>query len=846
MRKYASYIIIVIAIVIGAVIIYWVSFMGDDVYSSLPSSTIAVFETRNWSKAGEQIGSTVTGNEWLKTSIGQKLSEQMEVMQKLVSADRALVNEITAKAVVSVHLVSADAYDLLFASELNGVNDNTLLNRIQSSPITRKVEVRIFKNQKIIDVTLKDGRQLTFAKNSNVFVFSFTSFIIENSIAAFLSGTNLQNDKGFKELLRKNSTADLLIYVNYNKVEVLLPVCIKANQLSTLHDVKNTGTWTRYELAFTNTQVEAYVEFSSSATDNTSATVSKPFGSLLAYIPDNAAYVHMNIVPKLNSNNLLSRYFGEWVGDVQALVIVEPLSEKYYEQNLLLISTNNSEMAKTRLNNLLAENGDPTTPIDLYNGHEIYFLSDASVLQQTFGNSFVSLTQAYVSIEEKTVLFAQSLNTLQLALEKISIKQTLNSNADFVNSGEGNINECQGLTYLNVARSSWLLKTLIKEGSTLASFLSSQKSVLQFARQEGNKNTARLFLKLSTGQVSVPGLLWKTKLRAPALSSPQSIFNSTSGETEIIVQDTLFNLYLLDQAGQILFEKNLSEPIRGKISTIDYYNNGARQFIVATSNHIYVIDKSGGDIGSFPMQLAAETKTGIVTYTDGTKQRYLVSCGSGSIYGYEINGKPLAGFSPLTGVGKIETPLQILNSSGKAYLLVESNTGNLMLFDMAGKQKWEVQNSTTSQPFTVLNDKLPVILNAIGNHLVEVSLDGNDKLSVLIDTADWFTVVTTDTSFNYCFSSRKQVRTYNAKHQFYGAVNLSYAPTFFKTINVQMRDYLMVGNNDIATLYSDQLKKIAEYEHSGCYFTFDKLQSSSNFVVFGCNKDGYITCQRLP
>lgn len=849
MQKFKTPLVVSLSAAIVAVVVYFLLRSSAGVFTAIPKSTVAVIEIRNWNVASEKLSSTLIGAAMKKTDIAQKLNAEISTMQQLLKADKSLMDAIATSTVASLHLTTADDYGLLFTTELKGVNDNTLLNRVQSSPLVRKVGVRIFKNQKIIETELRNGRLLSFAKVNNVLAFSFTSFLTENSVTATLTNENLQGVKEFKSVRVKNSSADVVVYFNCQNAQVILPVSIKADKVGLLGDIKKFGDWACYEIRFGKEQTEIIATAVSLSEENALNNEASTFSTLLGNIPDNAAYVNMCSQKSGNPSAILESYFSEWAGSVKVFVITEPFNENFSEQNLFIVETRSRAKAISGLKKLMIENGDNTLPVDTFGNNEVYFLKDGSAVQQYFGNALVNFTQCYFSVTDKVVMFAQNADAFQLALEKIAKGETLNRDVDFLNSGKGILNDYTGMFYLHPQRAEMLTKALLKGNSTMTEFLSAQKSILQFTKTKNGKTTASLFLKPGTQQQASAGLLWKTKLLATSLFTPQLITNQATGEKEIFVQDTLHNIYLMNQSGQILFTKSIAEPVRGKVEQIDYYNNGSQQIIFASSHHIFILDRAGNDIGSFPLHLTAESRSGISVVNEGSKSRYYVSCSNGNIYGYEVNGKPLPGFSPLSGVGVIENPLHFFTDRGKVLLLVQNIQGSLMLFDSQGKRKWKADNLAAAQSFSVFGKPVPFFINAVGDQLIEISADGNDKLKPLMDSADFFSALPiTDTSYNYFFSRKNQLRGYNNYDEFMAALSFTSPILSLKTITIAGKWYLLVKNSEMASLLDADLKKLTSFQFgSGSNnMCITKFSSQNRFVALTTTTDGYISCYRLP
>ncbi|HZG00233.1 MAG TPA: hypothetical protein VEY71_04480, partial [Chitinophagales bacterium] len=178
--------------------------------------------------------------------------------------------------------------------------------------------------------------------------------------------------------------------------------------------------------------------------------------------------------------------------------------------------------------------------------------------------------------------------------------------------------------------------------------------------------------------------LWKTDLDTAAITTPQPIGD---GEKQIAVQDARFTLYVLNRGGDVSWRKPLDGPIQGRIHTIDFYKNGERQLVFATSGKIYMIDQAGDAVQNFPIALPCFASTPLsVLDMDGDRNYTLfIGCSNGLIYGYEKGGKPLGGWNPNQLGPDITRPLQHFKHRSREFLLGVTDDGWLKFFTRYGE-----------------------------------------------------------------------------------------------------------------------------------------------------------------
>jgi hypothetical protein len=107
---------------------------------------------------------------------------------------------------------------------------------------------------------------------------------------------------------------------------------------------------------------------------------------------------------------------------------------------------------------------------------------------------------------------------------------------------------------------------------------------------------------------------WETHLDTLIAFKPALVDNHITNEKEIFVQDMKNTIYLINNAGRILWKKNLDEPIIGDVQQIDYYRNQKLQYIFNTASSIYLLDRNGNAVEHYPVKLPARTSQPIAVF----------------------------------------------------------------------------------------------------------------------------------------------------------------------------------------------------------------------------------------
>lgn len=262
---------------------------------------------------------------------------------------------------------------------------------------------------------------------------------------------------------------------------------------------------------------------------------------------------------------------------------------------------------------------------------------------------------------------------------------------------------------------------------------------------------------------------------APILTPPMGIEANKEEGTLLLVQDALHQLYLLNAKGQSVWKKQLDGPILPTMQLVDLYKNNRWQYLCATATSLHVIDYAGNEANNFPRQLLAKGQgagVNIVDYDRDKNYRILITDESGNIYLKDTQYRPLPGWNPKALQGPfVTTPLHVradkdyfialqekgilhaLNRRGQPFpgfpikigelvhnpliiqkanqaantrLVVLTDTGKLITYNLKGALERSVQLSTTKSA-----GKFTLIPDQVDKHHYVIFQQGMDKLAVL-------------------------------------------------------------------------------------------------------------------
>jgi len=836
--------------VVALIAIYFLFIRSSNAYKAIPKSAVAVVEVNNWAAFTDKLNTTYTGTELKKTDAFLKLQQQLNIITELAGNDATLKMAVNGgNTLLSVYLTSAEGYDYLYTTTVNGVNDNALLNKLQSSPKVKAVHIRIFKNRKVIEVVLRTGQLITFANMKGVLAYSFTSFLTEASVSTVLNGSSIEDEPSFKKAHKVAGTlGDARLYFNFAKCDVILPLIIKPAKASLLSDLPLFANWVGVALTLNNNEIT--LTGASLSKNKVNEVTGSPLVSILNLIPDNSAVANITLVDttQYKQGEMLNGYFKEWARGAMAFVTVEPLQDNFTDKNLFVVQTANKDKAVAQLRNLISVEGSDINVVDTYEGNSIYHLKNGGAINRVYGNAFTVFNEVWFTVTDKAAFFCNSQDVLKLVLDKIANAEniTKGDNATKVNVSGNRI------LYINTNRAKVMLSGMLKSGSTINEFIKQINNILITTRPDGKMLHIEGVLKAGETK-TISGMLWKTQLKATSAYPPQITMNAESGEKEIFMQDTTGNIYLMGSSGEVIFTRNITGPILGKVYQLDYYNNGALQYVFNTANHIYIIDRAGEDVASYPIRLSHVATTGLTLLTDSGSHtyRYFVPCANNTIYGYEGNGRPLSGYSPKGGVGMVVTPVQAFAAQGKFHVAVFNTNGTLNVFDIRGNKELSIDDmdGTTAAPALIQHSTSYRFVKVFGKQLIELSSDGNDNTIALIDSANYFTAIAlNDTAYQYYYANGNQLRCYSNQNKFIKSVVIKGTITNVETLHAGGDNYIALTDSiaNKVYLYNLQLDAVtdATIPATGSY-RFTDLFDRNELMLLLTTPNGSLSCTRV-
>lgn len=376
---------------------------------------------------------------------------------------------------------------------------------------------------------------------------------------------------------------------------------------------------------------------------------------------------------------------------------------------------------------------------------EIKSFSEPALFQKTFSPLINSQKANYVFQLDSFFVFTETEASAQEIIASFQNNSTLINTAFFENTASN----------LSSASSLLIFKMQGNFSETIAGFFNAnfRKSfnnislvnyplaALQFSF---DRNFAHVTLSCNEGKAETKSISssvsekFNTSLENTVLGNPQIIGDGGN----VVAQDVGNKLYYISESGKILWTKNLDSPILGKIEEVDIANNGKKQMAFATKNAVYILDRNGKDVKSFPLKFKDEITQplAVFDYDSNSKYRFVVIQGK-EVLLYNKDGKIVKGFKFSKAKSEIVQPPTHIRMGKKDYILIAEENGTLNILSRVGKSRVSVSKKFDFSEIPVTAEDNTFVVITKENTKERIAEDGkvsSQKLNVGIGY--WFAI----------------------------------------------------------------------------------------------------------
>ncbi|MGZ4060414.1 MAG: DUF3352 domain-containing protein, partial [Bacteroidia bacterium] len=740
---------IIFGIVIGILVIagiYWFVYTKkartpvSSGINAIPADAAVVFESKQAKNTWKKLSQTnIMWEELLSTESFAKLNAQGQYIDSLISANQDISELLDNHSVfISLQVSEKNSCDLLYVYSLpNLTYKSGLEDFIQAINSKKEIPPVEFEGFTINTIHPRGKAPLYYSFLNGIITMSLKQSLVEASIHQFKSGNSLAGDKNFNRIMKTaGKNVDANIYINYKKFPGLIngfifntlkketdaltnfadcsgwDITIKPNALdlsgfTLASDSNNTF------LNLFSRQKPQEIELTKIIPSKTATMLFFGISNIKSFHEDYKKYLNVKQRSKeyqeyIDSTNKkcnldIESTMLNWMDNEMALVITEPSSPDFTNNEYAVIRSNNIDDAVQTLSSIcrtvsMEEKSDTSN----YKNHPISHLNLPKLLPELLGWQFSKIRDNYFTAIDNYIVFANTPEALKDFIDDFESHKTLGNDKNYKTFSENISAETNVYLYSSIARSpniynSFVTEEIAKEfDQKIDLFKKFEATGIQFTSQASsglNDNNklfySTIYLKYNPVHNKESETIWEAKLDTTVSSKPYLLINHNTKAKEVLVQDDANKIYLISNTGKIIWTKQLQEKIMSDVIQVDVLKNNKLQMVFNSRSFIYMYDRNGNEMKGFPIKLRspATNAISVIDYEKNRDYRIFIATENKRIVCYKANGEQLTAFAFDKTKDVVYLPLQYFNVNNRDHLIAIDVKGKIYILDRQGETR---------------------------------------------------------------------------------------------------------------------------------------------------------------
>lgn len=362
---------------------------------------------------------------------------------------------------------------------------------------------------------------------------------------------------------------------------------------------------------------------------------------------------------------------------------------------VLMIKTNAPELWVKNLNAVSEKFSEDTVFYERFSGRIIREIPTHRFPEQLLWPLVNGFDHAYYTTEGNVLFIGDNLEELKFFLEDIEHEDTWGKSVSKNQFMESTLLESNVSVFINTPKVWNLLlprlnprwSQFVKENQPLLQRL--EMCAFQFSHLNNTYYT-NIAVHHSAGKAEVT---FASNARrnvvhfSEAIQTLQAVKSHVSQATELLIQDSLNDVSLMSMEGKVLWKLPIGDQITSEVQQVDFYNNGKLQYIFSTHDAIHIIDRLGNYVPPYPLYLKGKDikHLSVIDYDRSKRYRFLVSEQNGNLWMYDKSGKNLEGWTPRATGQSLMTPPRHHRIRGKDFIMAVRKDGLVHLYNRRGE-----------------------------------------------------------------------------------------------------------------------------------------------------------------
>jgi len=735
--------LLIAAIVSGFLWFYARKTQVVDLVSLLPSGTAIIFEFSSFPSFVDELESN---NEmWDEISSSGLLAETGLTLNRIDSLMKkdARIKEFLGKRIcISLSLKANKTPGILYCLQSSVRNqDKQLLKFFAEELSDFTYSKRRFEGSSIYDLSWKEGSQsqnFSFTSLKGALIGSFSSELVEESVKQYHPQNTISNSPEFSRVFKTaGNKVSINVYINYQYADEIFRYFMNPSNSKQFSGIHNFASWGAFDAEIFSDKIilNGFTSLNDSLNQDLNILSGqepivfncpdflpeqirfvraygfsdkelffKKLSEFIRFDPDSKELSSRKALLFKDFGIDLDKGFSEMINDEYGYAGMQSgrSSQPFFFMELKSQSLAEQQFLQW-IESWAVKNGkDPAElmldyKIDSNNTIKVYKLPLGGISAMVFGTSFSSPENDYFTFINNYLVFANSFSSIKEFIYQVVLGNNISSGPSYVSLGD-DISSRSNL-FIFAKPSSFVerdhdyfsepAQKIIKNGKE--SFKKFNALSLQYTAA-GELMYSRFFLNYSDALSGSVKTVWESRIDTSIFFKPAIVINHLTKEKEIFIQDQKNQVYLLSNAGIILWKKMLDGPLKSDVFQVDYYGNGKLQFLFSTRNRIYLLDRNGNDVEKYPVDLRSPSTAGISVFDydgDGTI-RICVPGEDRKIYMYDKEGKVIPGWQPNLTDNEVLQPVQHFRVGNKDYI-VAIDKFKFYIFDRKGNNRVPVK-----------------------------------------------------------------------------------------------------------------------------------------------------------
>lgn len=618
---------------------------------------------------------------------------------------------------VSAHITKKDDFDFIYyLPDAKNVSD-----QLSNFPFLKKY---IFSERELNGVKIKEWsfqkHTFTSAVIKNIWVGSFTSFLIEDVIRTYHGKSNfrmanpeirqlprISGDAGNVYIQLRNFSEWLSIFTNENEKSyplgksALLDIKSAPNSMVFNGFSLDSTAYSNYLLSIFRNQSPVSFSLKNYVPNRAITFTSYGINDGVAFASDLQRFVtahHPHLRDTLNKiSNALKFEWNELykeVDDEIGVCLVEGI-ESHRLSKILMIETKAPELWLKQLNSISEKLSVDTLFYERFSNYIIREIPAHKFPEKLFWPLVQGFNQTFYSSFENIIVMGDNLEELKFFLEDIEEEDIWGKSVSKNQFLETTLLESNVSVFINTPKVWSVLipklqprwRKFVRDNQTLLH--SVQMSAFQFSHLN---NTYYTNITINHNPEK-PERTSRSSSRRSVVHFNQPIRklykvrSHVSRDNELLIQDSLNDVSLVSMEGKVLWNIPVGDEITSDINQIDFFSNGKLQYIFTTQDAIHIIDRLGNYVSPYPLYLKGKQiqHLSVVDYDRSRKYRFMVSENNGKLWMYDKSGSNLEGWMPRDVGEALLAPPRHHRIKGRDYIIAIRKDGYVNLYNRKGE-----------------------------------------------------------------------------------------------------------------------------------------------------------------